>query len=322
MGSTDGFQPPRSRPGCRRRPSARGLFGPGWCGDRERGPCRRGLALAGGHPDADALPGPSWGRHLSPGGRERIDRIGGGVQPDRGAPTSRHETGPGEPPPDAVETNERPLADEDAETQPIVFRGRVVDPKGHPFSGARLYLNYFNWPERDSAPPLRATSDADGRFRFSVERSYFELPHLERWRSARVVALADGFGPGGSDSDEIDAGRDLTVRLARDDVPINGRLVDLEGRPVVGATVRVERISGPTGGDLTPWIKAVSAREGTKYDLAFRYLKFEMAFANFPVPSRVTTGQDGRFTFRGIGREHSGRAAASRARRSVRWKLP
>ncbi len=122
----------------------------------------------------------------------------------------------------------------------IVFHGRVVDPDGRPFAGAKLYLNYFNWSERDAAPPLRATSDADGRFRFSVEKSYFELPYLERWRNAQVVALADGFGPGGSDSDESDAGRELTVRLARDDVPINGRLVNLEGRPVAGATVRVE----------------------------------------------------------------------------------
>ncbi|MGP0063333.1 MAG: hypothetical protein ACLQGP_06980 [Isosphaeraceae bacterium] len=200
---------------------------------------------------------------------------------------------------DAAETRpSNPKADD-----AIVFRGRVVDPDGHPFSGARMYLNYFNWSERDAAPPLRATSGADGRFQFQVARSYFERPHLERWNGARVVALADGFGPGCSDSDETDAGRELTVRLARDDVPIIGRLVDLEGRPVAGATVRVERVSGPTAGDLTPWIKAANAGEGTIYDLAYHYLKFEMAFANLPVPSRVTTGQDGRFTLRGIGRE-------------------
>ena len=126
----------------------------------------------------------------------------------------------------------------------------------------------------------------------------------------QAVALADGFGPGGSDSDESDAGREVTVRLARGDVPITRRLVDLEGRPVAGATVRVESISGPTGGDLTPWIKAANAREGTIYELAYRYLKFNMSsanfhlsFANFPVQSRVTTAPDGRFTLRGIGRE-------------------
>ena len=56
----------------------------------------------------------------------------------------------------------------------IVFHGRVVNPEGQPFVGARLYLNYFNWSERDAARPLRTTSDADGRFRFSVEKSYFE----------------------------------------------------------------------------------------------------------------------------------------------------
>jgi RNA polymerase sigma factor (sigma-70 family) len=198
----------------------------------------------------------------------------------------------------------KPTIDEKASDLPVVFHGHVVDPDGRPVAGAKLYLDYFRWSERDAAPPLRATSDADGRFRFAIAKSYFELPHLERWRTARVVALVEGYGPGGSDSDETDAGRELTVRLARDDMPIAGRLVDLEGRPVAGATIRVERISGPTSGDLTPWIKAANAREGTSYDLEYRYLKFDLSLnPNFPVPSRVTTGPDGRFTLRGIGRD-------------------
>ena len=186
----------------------------------------------------------------------------------------------------------------------IVFQGRVVDPGGKPFAGAKLVLGYFKWSERDSPLTLRGVSDQAGRFRFGVDRAYFELPHLEPWRSARVIALADGFGPGGSDSDEPDAGRELTVRLVRDDVPITGRLVDLEGRPVAGATVRVESIAGPTHGDLTPWIKAALAKRDTYYELHSRYLKFGIdLFTNLPVETKVTTDAGGRFVLHGIGRE-------------------
>ncbi len=155
----------------------------------------------------------------------------------------------------------------------IVFRGRVVDPDGRPFAGARLYLNFSRREDRDRPQALRATSDRDGRFRFAVARTDFDRPHLEPWQNARVVAFADGYAASGSDSDTYDHDRDLTVRLARDDVPVTGRLVDLEGRPVGGATIRVVEISAAPGGDLGRWIAAVAAREGTIYDLAFRYLK-------------------------------------------------
>ena len=143
----------------------------------------------------------------------------------------------------------------------VVFGGRVIDPDGRPFAGAKLYLSYFRWADRDSTLPLRAISDTAGRFRFTVEKSHFELPHLEAWRNARVVALADGFGPGGTDSDLPDAGRELTVRLARDDVPITGRLMDLEGRAVAGAVVQAERFLASTSGDLTPWYRRCRRRQ-------------------------------------------------------------
>jgi len=192
----------------------------------------------------------------------------------------------------------------DLSADSIVFQGRVVDPDGRPFGRAKLYLIYLRGAERGSSLPLWATSDDLGRFRFRVEKATFEFPHLELWRYARVVALADGFGPGGSDSDLPDAGRELTVRLAGDDVPITGRLVDLEGRPVAGATIEAESISAPAGGDLTPWINAARAKEMTYYELESKYLKLQIPLhSNFPAAKKLTTGSDGRFMLRGIGRE-------------------
>ena len=63
----------------------------------------------------------------------------------------------------------------------------------------------------------------------------------DRWKDARLVASAPGFGPAWVREGSIarDVTEEMPLRLVRDDSPINGRLVDLEGRPVAGATVRV-----------------------------------------------------------------------------------
>ena len=99
--------------------------------------------------------------------------------------------------------------------------------------------------------------------------------------------------------------REVTVRLARDDVPVAGRLVDLEGRPVAGATVRVVSIDGPPGGDLTPWLAAMAARGRTRVTSHNRHLRRLRitAYDGLPEIPAATTGPDGRFTIRGIGRE-------------------
>jgi hypothetical protein len=187
----------------------------------------------------------------------------------------------------------------------IVFRGRVIDPDGRPFAGARVYLHYFRWENNDRPQPVRATSEREGRFRFAVAKTDFDRPHTQPWQSARVVAFAEGYAASGSDSDTYDDDRDLTIRLARDDVPVTGRLTDLEGRPVGGATIRVVAISAPPHGDLAPWIAAVAAREGNVYDLAFRYLKDIRSPWSDRLPEMppTTTAPDGRFTLRDIGRE-------------------
>ena len=45
--------------------------------------------------------------------------------------------------------------------------------------------------------------------------------------------------------------------MVKDDVPLVGRIVDPEGRPVAGATVRVTGIWASQNEDLTPWLDAV-----------------------------------------------------------------
>ncbi len=200
----------------------------------------------------------------------------------------------------------------------IVFQGQVVDPNGKPFAGARVFLHYFKDTMARTPLEPRATTGADGRFRFTVEKSHYDRAAFEPWKYTPVVAVAAGFGLGVSDSEEPDANRDVTVRLAHDDVPIRGRLIDLQGRPVASARIRVERVATSAKGDLTPFLTAAKESKFRIYELRDRYLSRDFQFTDsfHPIPT-VTADSDGRFVVRGIGREREVSLMVEGS--SVRW---
>jgi RNA polymerase sigma factor (sigma-70 family) len=154
----------------------------------------------------------------------------------------------------------RPVAKEDQET--ITFAGRVLDPDGKPVAGAKLYALYYT---RKVLPiPVRAASDKDGRFRFTVARKDFDQSASARpWDETIVVATADGYGLGlprfshGKDATPTD----LTLRLTKDDVPITGRILDLQGKPVAGVTVGVHGLYWSAKEDLTAWLRDLKEKK-------------------------------------------------------------
>jgi hypothetical protein len=96
---------------------------------------------------------------------------------------------------------------------------------------------------------------------------------------------------------------DLVVRLARDDVPIRGRLLDLQGQPVAGVAVRVFALKASAHGRLDKWIEAVKKRAFGQEVREDQYLSafFVDGLAHFFPP--VTTDKDGRFQLKGVGRD-------------------
>jgi RNA polymerase sigma factor (sigma-70 family) len=187
-------------------------------------------------------------------------------------------------------------------TDKVSMGGRVLGLDEQPVAGAKLYLTVMQGYAREPFPAgEHATTGPDGRFAFTVSKS--------RIGDEKIVtaAIAANHGVGWL---EVPAGGkrdDMTLRLVNDDVPINGQVVDLEGKPVPGAVLRVLEISAVPGEDLGPWLEAA---QGTKEGSPRREKQdFEWDGINVSnLALKVTTDADGRFLLTGMGRNRLVRA--------------
>jgi RNA polymerase sigma factor (sigma-70 family) len=206
---------------------------------------------------------------------------------------------PAESPPSTAEGPKPAAAKPAGEMGDIAFAGRVLGPDGRPVAGAKLYLTLaWSYIKRPAPSPVHATTGEDGRFQFTVPKAkYGEY-------ATAVVATAPGCGPAWVEVN-ADAAKDkLELRLVKDDVPINGRVVDLQGQPVRGASVRVLHLLASPKEDLSPWVGAAKAGKGGGHDLEKQYLKRQLMSQEIPaLPRAATTDADGRFRLAGLGRE-------------------
>jgi protocatechuate 3,4-dioxygenase beta subunit len=174
------------------------------------------------------------------------------------------------------------------------FSGRVLGPDGKPVAGATVYLSHAGgyW-RRPSPATISVTSGADGRFEITVSHAKFE----ERW-GGMVVADAPKFGVGWVDLEPGDRRDNLTVRLVKDDLPITGQIVDLEGRPIPKATLTVWQIHASAGDDVGPWAAAAQGKQGLVLDLEKKYFpRYITALC-----PQATTDAEGKLRLDGIGR--------------------
>ncbi len=156
----------------------------------------------------------------------------------------------------------------------------MLGPDDRPFAGAKLFV--INWGAKLEDQKVLATTGDDGRFRFRMPAAELEKSNL--------AAAAPGHGP---DKYYLGSGTDdITMRLVKDDVPITCRVLDLEGRPVVGATVRVIWADVV---DLKPWLddpKRVDLKKTNGLHVSM-----------LDGPTEVKTGKDGRVRLTGFGRD-------------------
>jgi RNA polymerase sigma factor (sigma-70 family) len=174
--------------------------------------------------------------------------------------------------------------------------GTVTGPDGQPVPGAKVYLIPRTNREKPAAETIAA---ADGSFRlaFDPERVAGWVGADESWRDAGLIAVADGFGPAWTRVGDVTQSR-WQARLLVDDVPIEGTIRNLEGRPVAGVEVSVSFIRDwDLPEQLDEYLREVKTGKA-------RYLRARYWWGG--IPGRVNackTDAGGRFTITGLGRD-------------------
>jgi hypothetical protein len=141
---------------------------------------------------------------------------------------------------------------------------------------------------------FRATTGSDGRLAFAGEAD------------GEVIATAPGFGLGYLLKDQ-------PIRMTAGDLPINGRLVDLEGRPVAGVAVALGQIWFPTpelsrepGVDKNSGAPVLKTRATSGARSPGEPISLVGRLGLWPeglLPNPVVTDPDGRFRIEGLGRD-------------------
>jgi protocatechuate 3,4-dioxygenase beta subunit len=187
---------------------------------------------------------------------------------------------------------------DDAKPSPAPGRmfvvGRVLDPAGTPVPRATVMVHARILgpgppPYRSYQRQVRiggARADGSGRFRIDAPRT--SSSHHEGFGA---VALAPGYGVGWVELDPDDEQPAAEITLRPEQV-VNGRLFDLQGRPVPGVTLSVASISR----DLPP----APAGGRRRTDNIYYGSSDPNDFPAWPRPT--ITDAEGRFIVRGVGR--------------------
>ncbi len=119
----------------------------------------------------------------------------------------------------------------------VTITGRVVGPGGAAIPGARVMV--YRAPDGPGAWWVEGAAGADGRFAIS-----FTTASPRQWPS--LVALAEGHAIGVATAPP---GEDVTIRVTDPPMAVEGRVLDLDGNPLPGRSVRATSVSPPTDGE-------------------------------------------------------------------------
>jgi hypothetical protein len=212
-----------------------------------------------------------------------------------------------------------PIDPDDPATADL-FAGRVVDSDGKPLDGVKVYIVPRSALPRDSGPTdpgvVRAVTAAGGLFRFSAkDLTVTSLDGLPARRPGLLIAASEGYAPdwvqtwghtGSSFVSHWDPvkGAELTLTLPRDDVPIRGRLLGPEDRPLAGATVTLTGLYVPWKKDLSAHLEKEKRKSQSLDIMMTDYDRSLNTPGVLPgVVTEAVTDADGRFRLEGLGRE-------------------
>jgi len=157
-------------------------------------------------------------------------------------------------------------------------------------------------------------TDRDGRFAIKV-RPHEAITLGDEHRitySMSLLATANRFGPDAfQEVDRVNVDDEIKLTLVKDTVPLQGRVLDLESRPIAGVRLRVRSIR-TAASDLDAWIakarnnppaipddfrKRAKVRQQIVYFPSEKGIEVE----GLPMFPAVTTDAHGRFRLDGLG---------------------
>ncbi len=195
----------------------------------------------------------------------------------------------------------------------ISVRGLVLKPDGSPVDGAivRVAAPVFGDIRRILGKDFESTitevvTDEQGKFEISIDpKPYGNFPTQgtgwkDFWKKSVICATMPGFAGQFTKYEEVEGVDSVVLRLV-EDIPIRGRVIDLEGRPISGVAIELKGILASSNESLDAWLSAV--RTGESDWQAEKEMPRQIDARLLGVPKSVTTDRDGAFSIKGIGRE-------------------
>jgi RNA polymerase sigma factor (sigma-70 family) len=178
--------------------------------------------------------------------------------------------------------------------QGVKVPGKVVDADGKALGGAAVRV-WTDGAKDFKELPERARAAADGSFEVTLTPDELD-------RKAVIVATADGLAPDWVKVEGRKPDQPVKLKLHKDDLPVTGRIMNLEGKPVAGVTVEVVRVGKYTeGDDLKGWIDHHEKlrAQGSSY---IRSKLDQLRPEACGQPMTFTTDAEGKVTLSGFGR--------------------
>ncbi len=188
----------------------------------------------------------------------------------------------------------------------VTIRGQVIGHDGKPVEGAQIVLSLpsLTMQSDRSSPQSLGISRAAGRFEVALSREALARRGPSGVERPVISAVAAGHAPDWVKLDPQDTGDppSLTLRLRRDDVPVEGRVTGPDGKPVSDLTVYTVLLANFAAESL----EKLKQNAGTLNDSAFEQLFMDaLILAKVGFISPVRTDIDGRFRLTGIGRDRA-----------------
>jgi beta-lactamase regulating signal transducer with metallopeptidase domain len=199
------------------------------------------------------------------------------------------------------------------------IKGRLVDGDGKPVTGGvRVELVPGDRTTFQRIQVAAATVDSDGRFNCddlpaggpyqisAANRTSYGLGRRMEPETFKPFVLAKDLKlePGQHldfGTVDVNTGKRVDIPPAGNrvsaDVPITGRIVNLEGQPIAGVSVKVNSVLIPKSDDLAPWL--VGVKGGEPPWVAHGHIDDDRKDPD-PIEREATTGKDGRFQLKGF----------------------